>query len=291
MNSMTGFGRAELTCKPGRFIVEISSVNNRFLEMSVRLPRPLSALEPAVREELNSAVSRGKLSVFVNLTPPDTVAEKAYINKAAAKAYLKQLRDLQKELKISGNIEVRDLLLLPEIAIPEKAEPDLELIGGFLHKTLGKALKDFLGMRAREGKAMAADMRKSLKEMAGLLTQVEAKTAGAVQHYKNKLTNRIEELLDKSMRDSLRLEEEIAVFAERTDINEECVRFHSHIEQFTATLSEKNAVGRRLNFLLQEMNREANTIGSKSADFDISTIVISIKEEIEKLREQVQNVE
>jgi uncharacterized protein (TIGR00255 family) len=291
MNSMTGFGRAESDTRFGRFSVEISSVNNRFRELAVRLPRPLSALEPKVRDQVTEVVTRGKLSIFVNLVKPEEGGDLPTINKAAIRSYHRQLKELQEELGVDGEIRISDLLLLPDIAAPANEAPDLEAVEAVLSEVIRKALKEFLAMRSREGQAMAADMRKSLKALKGLVREVEKRTTGAVKLYAERLAERIEELTASKIRDTLRLEEEIAMFAERTNINEECIRFRSHIDQFTSTLKEDEAVGRRLNFLLQEMNREANTIASKCSDFDISTISITLKEEIEKIREQVQNVE
>ena len=288
---MTGFGRAEADTAVGRFTVEISGVNNRFLELSVRLPRPLASLEPKVREQLSGTVGRGKVVVMVNLAASETAPETPQINIPVAKAYHRQLQKLRKELKLTEPITMRDLLVLPEVAVAERSEPDLKAAGQHLEQAIARALKPFLSMRAREGKAMAKDMRNQIKALGVLMRQIEARTKNAVSHYRDKLTERIEELLASPKRDSLRLEEEIAVFAERTDINEECIRFRSHLDQFEEAMKTEAAPGRRLNFILQEMNREANTIGSKCNDFDISTLAISLKQEIEKLREQVQNVE
>lgn len=290
MNSMTGFGRAELNSKLGKLTAELTSINSRFLEVSVRLPRALSAHEPQVRQQLTASLSRGKVTLFVGLEESSAEGN-LLINRELARAYCKQLRRLQKELKLAGDLTINDLLLLPEITRPEKSQPDIELAGPLLASVIEKALKGMLAMRGREGKALVADMRQRLKSMSALTRQVEKKTAGAVKTYADRLTVRIEELLSGPPRDSLRLEEEIALFADRTDIAEECTRLKSHIQQFADTIKENNAIGRRLNFILQELNREVNTIGSKCAEFQVSTIVIGLKEEIEKLREQVQNLE
>lgn len=291
MNSMTGFGRAELNSKLGKLTVELSSVNSRFLELSVRLPRSLSVLEPQVREQLTAAVSRGKVSLFVGLDEPEDPGGSVLINKAMARAYYRQLRQLQQDLGLGGNITIHDLLLLPEVTRPEKTQLDKELAGRLLAKVVDKGLKSLLAMRAREGKALVADMHKRLRSMTSLTRRIEKRTVGAVVAYSERLSARLQELLSAPQRDSLRLEEEIALFADRTDVAEECTRLTSHIDQFNATLKQSNAVGRRLNFILQEMNREVNTIGSKCAEFQVSSIVITLKEEIEKLREQVQNLE
>jgi uncharacterized protein (TIGR00255 family) len=288
---MTGFGRAEIDSKFGRFTVELSSINSRFLEVVVRLPRTYASLEPQARELLNAEVTRGKVSLFVNLAENGTTTGRSLINKDLVREYHRELTKLKKELKIEGELTISDLLMLPDITRPTAAEPDQEQIWPVIQGGVTKALKALQAMRAREGKTMATDMRERLKVMTDLTADVEKSTAGAVEKYARKLTARIGELLGGQIVDKGRLEEEIALFADRTDIAEECLRFRSHISQFQQTLKQTDAVGRRLNFILQEMNREVNTIGSKASDFDISAKVISLKEEIEKIREQVQNVE
>ena len=288
---MTGFGRAEANSKYGLFTVEVSSVNNRFLELSVRLPRNLSVLEPKVREMVNSVTQRGKVNLYVNLAENGQAAGEGLINTTLATAYYKQLRKLKQDLRLGGDVELEDLLLLPDITRPASAEIDVDEAWTIIETAAGRALKALVAMRAREGKAMAADMRSRLKAVVTILKRIERDTADSVKTYATKLSARIAELLNGRKPDPVRLEEEIALFAERTDITEECLRFRSHVDQFLATLRQKDAIGRRLNFILQEMNREVNTIGSKASDFGISSDVISLKEEIEKLREQVQNVE
>jgi uncharacterized protein (TIGR00255 family) len=288
---MTGFGRAEINSEFGRFTIEISSVNSRFLETVARLPRPMASLEPLVREIITAQTERGKVSVFVGLAEPEIKAGDVIINRNLVRAYHRELKKLKKELQLPGEITINDLLALPDLTRPEKAEPDMDVVWPVLKRGIEKALKQFLSMRAKEGKATAADMRARLKTMTRLLDEVEKATEGSVERYAEKLSARIGELLNGQKADSARLEEEIAVFADRTDIAEECSRLRSHLDQFQSTVAGTDAVGRRLNFILQEMNREVNTIGSKGSDFGISAKVISLKEEIEKLREQVQNVE
>lgn len=288
---MTGFGRAEVNSKFGRFTVEISSVNSRFLESQVRLPRPLSSFEPQIRELLTKSAKRGKLSVFVNLVENTVEAGEATINIDLVKAFHRDLKKLQKDLKLGGEITVSDLLALPDVTRQDRSEIDLEAAWPVVQKGVGTALKKLLAMRGREGKALAVDMNNRLKLMAKLIGQIEKATSGAVKKYAAKLSARVDELLTDQKHDPARLAEEIAIFVDRTDIAEECTRFRAHVSEFQTTLKQTDAVGRRLNFILQEMNREANTIGSKGSDFDISSKVISLKEEIEKIREQVQNVE
>ncbi len=291
MMSMTGFGRAEIKSTLGRLTVEITSVNNRFLETSVRLPRQFASLEAQVRELTTSMVERGKVTLYISHEMPDDAAASSHINVHAARSFTKQLRQLKKELKLTGNVSLTDLLVLPDVIKPASEEINPEEAWPPLKEVVTKALKNLVTMRGREGKAMAKDMADRLDSLDSIVKQIQEKTIGAVDYYRDKLTKRINELMESPARDSVRLEEEIAIFAERTDIAEELMRFGSHCEQYREALKQSEASGRKLNFILQEMNREANTIGSKSVDFAIASLVISLKEEIERLRELVQNVE
>jgi uncharacterized protein (TIGR00255 family) len=291
MNSMTGFGKAELKTRLGRFTVEISSVNNRFLEISQRLPRQFFTLEPKIRDLISSRLSRGKISVYVGFDGNDGSAEQFYINNIAIKAYYRQLQAIKKELKVNGEITIHDLLLLPEVARPDEAGLDEAVIWRELKRVMVKALDDLLAMRRKEGKVMAGDMKKRMLMLTRQTRQVIKSAPRAVEFYREKITRRLNELLDAPVPDNLRIEEQIALMAEKTDISEECTRFLSHIQQFSETLRGHQPAGKRLNFILQEMNREANTISSKSTYADISSLVISMKEQIEKVRELVQNVE
>jgi uncharacterized protein (TIGR00255 family) len=288
---MTGFGRAEANSKYGLITIEVSSVNNRFLELSVRLPRTLTTLEPQVREMVNAVIQRGKVNLYVNLGENGQAGGEGIINSKLAVSYFRQLQKLKRELKLKGEVELEDVLMLPDVTRPAFANVDIEQTWPVIEKATAKALKAMAAMRAREGRAMAADMKARLQAMVAVIKDIERDTAGSVKTYAAKLSARITELLNGRKPDAVRLEEEIALFADRTDIAEECLRFRSHVDQFLTTLKQTDAVGRRLNFILQEMNREVNTIGSKASDFGISSSVISLKEEIEKLREQVQNVE
>lgn len=291
MNSMTGFGKAEVKAKSGKMTVEISSVNNRYLEISQRLPRQFFSLEPKLRDLIGSKISRGKVSIYVGFDDSDGSLEQYHINKSAIKAYYRQLSSLKKELKLDGELSMRDLLLLPEVAKPEDVSLDETAVWKELKKVTEKALDGLLDMRKKEGLTMARDMKKRLAVLLKQAKQIQKMTANAVDTYREKLTQRVEELLVHPLPDNTRIEEQIALMAEKTDISEECTRFISHLEQYGETLSSAEPVGKRLNFILQEMNREANTIASKSTDLGISTMVITIKEEIEKIRELVQNVE
>ncbi|MDH4155680.1 MAG: YicC family protein [candidate division Zixibacteria bacterium] len=291
MKSMTGFGKAELRAPVGKFSVEISSVNNRFLEISARLPRQFFALEARLRTLISAHIERGKIYLYVGYEESNDSAAKFAINRPAARAYHKQLMQLKKELGLSGGVEIHDLMLLPEFANPDKETIDDKLIWPPLEKATRKALNELISMRRKEGAALARDMRQRMKVINGYIKVIVDHSSDFVDSYREKLAARIQDLLQSPAPDSVRLEEEIVMVAERIDISEECIRLKSHVGQFTQTLAIPDPVGKKLNFILQEMNREANTIASKCSDIRISSAVISLKEEIEKLREQVQNVE
>lgn len=288
---MTGFGKAESTTKIGKFTVEISSVNNRFLDISARLPRQYSLLEHKLRELFNTRLTRGKISVYVGFNESDTAPGKFLLNRIAARKYVGQLAQIKKELRLTGDITVRELLMLPEVIEPEPDTPDENLVWSGIKKAAEKALVQLIAMRRREGLAMARDMKQRLKVINRLINEINRNSSRIVEKYRKKLATRIDELLHKQVVDPERLEQEVAFFAERSDISEECTRFLSHIDQYKSSVDAREPVGKRLNFILQEMNREANTIGSKSFETKITTAAIALKEEIEKLREQAQNVE
>jgi uncharacterized protein (TIGR00255 family) len=291
MNSMTGFGKAESITKIGKFTLEISSVNNRFLEVSARLPRQYSLLEHRLRELVSAQLTRGKISIYVGFEESETAPGKYLINKKAAKSYLRQLTEMKKELRLGGEIGLHDLLLLPEVSQAEPEALDEELVWSGIKKTADKALVELISMRRREGAAMARDMNQRLRIINRLIKKITKGSANSVERYRRKLSARIEELLQSKQVDPERLEQEVALFAERSDISEECTRLMSHIEQYQKSVSLKEPVGKRLTFILQEMNRETNTIGAKCSEAEIASAVIAVKEELEKLRELAQNVE
>jgi len=291
MYSMTGFGKAEKTTRFGDFNVEISSVNNRFLEVSVRQPRQFSALEYRIKELVGTAANRGKVYVFIGFTESESLPGKYAINVKAAEAYAQQLRAVQKKMKLGGELTVGDLLTLPELAQTGDVSLDVEEVWTELAPIIQTALKGLTTMRKKEGAAMSRDMRQRLKEIEKLNRITIKLSPKTVERYREKLKTRVADLLNGSELDPGRLEQEVALLAERADVSEECTRLNSHIAQYRADLDISEPVGKRLNFILQEMNRESNTIASKCTDADITSAVISLKEEIEKLREQVQNIE
>lgn len=291
MYSMTGFGRAVKKTKAGAWSVEIATVNNRFLEYSVRLPRHLNALEMPVRQLIGGQLQRGKVSVSINLEEGDGAESRYPINVKAALAYHRQLEQLRKKLKISGEVTLAHLVALPAVAQSDKEDASEEAAWKELKPVVQKALADLSAMRKKEGDALGKDMKKRLAAARKLINRVEKDSPKVVLAMREKLLARLNELIQDPLKKELRLEEEVAYIADRTDVAEECIRFRSHLEQYAETLDRSEPIGKRLNFILQEMNREVNTIGSKCSDISIASTVIALKEEVEKLREQVQNVE
>jgi len=288
---MTGYGKAELRTKAGKFTVEISSVNNRYLEITPRLPRQFLSLEYNLRELVGSKLNRGKINIYIGFDEPEDATGKYLINKKAFISYYQQLVAIKKEVKINSEIDLSTLVLLPEITKIENRDVDINVIWSHLKRVTAKALTDLIAMRRREGLAMAKDMNKRIAILAKKIPQIEKKTKQAVKKFREQLNKRLSELLDTSLLDKTRIEEEIIIMSEKTDVTEECTRFLSHLDQFKNTVKLNSSMGKKLNFILQELNREANTIASKCSDVNISSLIIDIKEEIEKLRELVQNVE
>jgi uncharacterized protein (TIGR00255 family) len=289
--SMTGYGTAELVEENLKATVEITSVNNRFCEIQFRLPKHLSPLESKLKEIILSRITRGKINVALTWEEASPVASYVKLNEEAADVYFSIMKQLKERYGLSGDIRLDQFFNLPDLVKVEKEEPDLERAWDVISKITQKALEEFNQMRKAEGEKLAQDMMERISRLDQTIPRIEKLTPESVGVYRGKLKRRIKELLDNSTVDEHRLELEVALMAEKCDVTEECVRFRSHNQQFLSAVKEDAPVGKRLTFLLQEMNREANTIGSKAADAQISQKVIFLKEEIEKLREQVQNIE
>jgi len=289
MNSMTGFGRAEIRRKSYKLAIELSSVNSRYLECVFRMPRSLAGLENKVKEAINSAVSRGKITITVNLEITPSAVE--IIDVDAAKSYYKQLLTLKKQLKLVGDIEIGHIASNPELFSKPMDLLDEETLSKDLNKVLTKALKELTKMRAAEGSNLKIDMNKRCQTVLKLVAQIEKQSPKNIGAYKTRLEKRIKELGEGINLDPTRLAEEVTVYADRSDVTEECIRLRSHVDLFAEALKKKTQAGKRMNFILQEMGRESNTIGSKSVSGKTSAYAIALKEEIEKLREQVQNIE
>jgi len=291
MYSMTGFGKADYKSKELNVSVEVTSVNNRFLEYSIRIPKQLFFLEPRIKELIAARLNRGKINLTLNYEDNGIGIDRLVINKTLADELIRELKALKKKYKMGGEVELEEILAFPEIFRIEKSSTLEKKIWPTIDKAVNEALDGLVRMREKEGENLKKDIMKRVAQLAGDLEKIEK---GAPEHlaiYRDKLTRRIAEVLDGRTLDGARLEEEVAYFAERADITEECVRFRSHLHQLQEDLKEKGPVGKRLNFILQELNREANTIGSKASGTTIPALALQLKEEIEKIREQIQNIE
>ncbi len=292
IRSMTGFGRGEAGQNGHNATVELSSVNSRYLELQFRLPRELNALEPRLRETLSESFSRGKIYCTVVWEAAPGAAGRVELNEPLAEMYQEVFRQLKERFDPTGEVRIQDFAGLPDIFtfVPTQIEP--ELVEEIVVSALTQAATALKTLRSAEGEKILVDLSARVKTIFAQLIKIESDMTGHIERYREKLQQRVEELFGDSGYDPQRLAEEVAYLAERSDITEECVRLKIHTGHFEEALSgDGGPVGRRLNFLVQEMNREANTIGSKAGSADISTYVVTIKEELEKIREQIQNIE
>ncbi len=291
IKSMTGYGRAVETVNGREFTVELRSVNNRYLDCTVKLPRSLSFAEEAVKQAVKAAVSRGKVDVFITVkaeTGDDTTIS---LNKTVLEGYLDAMRQMVSEYGVADDISVSAVSRLPEVFAVEKPEVDEEQLLADLMSVVAKALESYNAMRRTEGAALDADLRSRGNTILELVAQVEKGNAQTVVDYRARLYAKLQEVLANTSIDESRILTEAAIFADKVAVDEETVRLRSHLDQMNVMLTGGGAVGRKLDFLLQEMNREANTIGSKCTDVRLARIVVDIKAELEKIREQTQNIE
>jgi uncharacterized protein (TIGR00255 family) len=289
MRSMTGYGRGTARFEGRQIAVELSAVNRKQAEISLSLPRELAELEPRVRDEINAHISRGRLTVAVALHGQPR--GQAGVNLAAARAYRDQLESLRKSLKLGGDVTLEHVLRGPGVLEAEKQEPDVEAIWKELRKALQVALKHFVQMREREGKTLAADLRARTLSIQKNMREIERLSPQVAAHHRAALLDRIAKAGLEIAPSDERMLKEIVFFADRSDISEELTRLRSHLDQFLGHFQRAEPVGRTLDFLLQELFREINTVGNKANFLAISQIVVVVKTELEKLREQVQNIE
>ncbi len=292
IKSMTGYGRAVETVNGREFTVELRSVNNRYLDCSVRLPRMLSFGEDAVKQAVKQSVSRGKVDVYISVRSESGSDEtQITLNKPVLEGYLAAMRQMTEEFGVNDDISVSTVSRLPEVFLIEKPQVDEEQLLADLLSVVAKALENYDAMRCTEGQALDKDLRTRGQTILGFVAQVEQGNAQTVVDYRARLEAKLREVLENTSIDESRILTEAAIFADKVAVDEETVRLRSHLEQMNTMLSGGGAVGRKLDFLLQEMNREANTIGSKCTDVALARIVVDIKAELEKIREQTQNIE
>ena len=288
---MTGYGRAVETVNGREFTVELRSVNNRYLDCSVKLPRALSFAEDAVKQAVKAAVSRGKVDVFISMHSEAGDDTTITLNTAVLEGYLNAMRQMVDQYAVRDDISASTLSRLPEVFLVEKPEVDEEQLMQDLMGVVTKALEGYDAMRCTEGKALEADLRARGNTILELVALVEEGNAQTVIDYRARLEAKLQEVLASTAIDQSRILTEAAIFADKVAVDEETVRLRSHLDQMNTMLTGGGAVGRKLDFLLQEMNREANTIGSKCTDVRLARIVVDIKAELEKIREQTQNIE
>jgi len=291
IKSMTGYGGAKGVSGKLEIAVEIKSVNNRYLDSSIKLPRVFNAFEETFKTIVHGAISRGKVDVYVTIDSSNADDIEIKINRPLVEAYVYALRTIAWENELSSDIRVADLTRFPDILQAEKREVDSEKLCTDIGEVLKAALVSFNEMRLREGEKLSKDISMRLDEIERLTEIASDLSPRSVEEYRKKLEARMSEVLQTANIDEARILTEAALFADRVAINEEVVRLRSHIAQLREMLSTDEPVGRKIDFLVQEFNREANTIGSKGNDTELSKVIVALKAEIEKIREQAQNIE
>ena len=288
---MTGYGRAVETVNGREFTVELRSVNNRYLDCTVKLPRMLSFAEESVKQAVKNTISRGKVDVYITVRSEGASDVKVSLNASLVEGYLTAMKQMVADYGVQDDISVSVIARMPEVFTVEKPEVDEEQLLSDLMGVVAKALASYDAMRAAEGKALENDLRSRGNTILELVSQVEAGNGQTVIDYRTRLYNKLKEVLANTAIDESRILTEAAIFADKVAVDEETVRLRSHLEQMNNMLTGGGAIGRKLDFLLQEMNRESNTIGSKCTDVKLARIVVDIKAELEKIREQTQNIE
>ncbi len=287
---MTGYGKANLEKNEKEYQVEIKSVNHRYLDISVKMPRMLSYLEEAVKKEIATYVKRGKIDVFITFQNNSTEGKEIKINTEIAKIYIDELKRLAKQEEISANIEVTEISKFPDVLSIQNNQED-ETIKDELIETVRRATKNLVQMRQVEGQKIAEDLRERIQTIQEKVKEISSLSTGLIEEYVVKLEGRIKEILKNQEVDPARLAQEVVIYADKCSVEEEVTRLKSHISQFQKLLDSEEAIGKKLDFIIQEMNRETNTIGSKANNLEITNNVIDVKTELENVREQIQNIE
>lgn len=291
LKSMTGYGRSQMLLNGREILVEIRSVNHRYFEYSSRIPRAYNYIDEKLKALLKQGISRGKVEVAVTINNIEGKDSVIAINKGAAEGYVAALRSVAEELSLEDDLTLSNLIKLPDIFNIQKAPDDEEQIWNDISQAAQEALERFVSMRKIEGEKLRADIVSKAEGIIDMVGKVEELSPKTVENYRTKLTQKLNEILESKDIDQQRIVTEAAVFAEKIAVDEETVRLRSHIHQLKDMADSDEPVGRKLDFIVQEMNREVNTIGSKAQDLDITKIVVDMKAEIEKIREQIQNIE
>lgn len=291
IKSMTGYGRCETEAHNRKVNIEISCVNHRYCELSIRMPKGLTPLEEQMRKKVKTFISRGKVEVNLFMTSVSEDDVEVVVNEGACTAYVEALRQIGNKLGLEDNIGLAELMRLKDVISIHKKASDLEDLWPMIEAALDSALQSVMSMREKEGMALKEDLTLKASRILEVVKMLEQVSDQVVQGYKVKLEDRIHKLLEEIPIDEARLATELALFADRAAIDEELTRMRSHVDQLQAILEEEGSVGRKLDFLMQEMNREANTIASKASEYQITSCAVELKTEIEKMREQIQNIE
>ncbi len=291
LRSMTGFGREQAVISGHDITVEIRSVNHRFYEFSARVPRAYGFLEEKLKTLLQGAIKRGKVEVNVIIRTTESTQTQVEINRAVADGYVNALRSVQDELTLKDDLSLSNLLRIPEVFTVEKVVEDENIIWELVKEAAQSAIERFVEMREVEGKRLHSDIMEARERIRANVEVIEAAYPKIVSDYCDRLTLKMKEILSDNHIEEQRIVMEAAIFADRIAVDEEVVRLKSHLDQLSSILNENDAIGRKLDFLVQEINREINTIGSKVQDVEVTRIVVDLKSELEKIREQLQNIE
>ena len=290
--SMTGFGRGEYKDDNYYFLVECKTINHKYCDINIRLPRKISFLEDKARNFIKNYIKRGRVDIYIKLDLLGSEDVNLKFDETLANQYVNILREIRDKFDLADDISVMNVAKFPDIIKTEEKEEDEDLLWSMLSKALGETLTKLKEMRSEEGQKLAQDVLERCDILQNTIEEIENNSYNVVIDYKEKLNNRINEILDNpSLIDENRLAQEVAIYADKSSITEEIVRFKSHIGQLRNTIVKDESIGRKIDFLIQEMNRETNTIGSKSSDLNITNLVVEIKSELEKIREQIQNIE
>ncbi len=291
MRSMTGFGRAKLEKNNRIYSIEIKSVNHKYSDISIKLPRSLNYLEDSIKKQISLKVARGKIDVFVTFENYSEQGKEVVINEELVKEYMEKFKLLAEQNNLSMNIPVTEITKLPDVLTLKETEEEEDTIQNELLECLEQAINNFVEMRTIEGNKIKEDLKARIDKVECDVQKISEYSTRLVQEYVVKLEERIKEILKTDVVDQSRLAMEVVLFADKCSVEEELTRLKSHIEQFRTLINSEGTIGKKIDFLLQEMNRETNTMGSKSGSLDITNLVVNIKTELEDIREQIQNIE
>ncbi len=291
MKSMTGFGRAKLEKNDRIYTVEIKSVNHKYSDISIKLPRTLSYLEDKIKKEVNCNISRGKIDVYITFENYSDEGKDIKINRELVKKYINEFNEIAKENNLNIEMPITEIIKLPDVLTLKNIDEKEDAIESELLECLNNAISNFIHMKESEGEKIKEDLKARIEKIEEKVNKITTYSTGLIEEYVVKLEERVKEILKTDIIDETRLATEVVIYADKSSIQEEITRLNSHINQFKTIIEEQKPIGKKLDFLIQEMNREINTTGSKSGSLEITNLVIEVKTGLEDIREQVQNVE